>query len=127
MKFLFIDPSSMTRWRTRIREAGAEELLKETIEAGLKLKAVKSSQLARINVDTTVQEKIIRFPTDKRRPCPGASGKGGSETGHFVASELQLESEASCHVALCPCPSDEASSGMHQEAQDLSWAGDSGH
>jgi len=61
-----IDPSSMTRWRGRIGEAGAEELLKETIDAGLKLKAVKPSQLAPINVDTTVQEKDIRFPTDAR-------------------------------------------------------------
>jgi len=61
-----IDPSTMTRWRKRIGEAGAEELLKETIEAGLKLKAVKGFQLARVNVDTTVQEKDIRFPTDAR-------------------------------------------------------------
>ena len=70
MKFfehkLPLDPSTMTRWRKRIGEAGAEELLKETIEAGLKLKVVKVSQLARINVDTTVQEKDIRFPTDAR-------------------------------------------------------------
>ena len=34
-----INPSSMTRWRHRIGETGAEELLKDTIEAGLKLKA----------------------------------------------------------------------------------------
>jgi IS5 family transposase len=61
-----IDPSSMTRWRKRIGEAGAEEMLKETIAAGLKLKAVKSFQLKRVNVDTTVQEKEIRFPTDAR-------------------------------------------------------------
>jgi IS5 family transposase len=61
-----INPSSMTRWRKRIGEAGAEELLRETIEAGLALKAVKPSQLARINVDTTVMEKNIRFPTDGR-------------------------------------------------------------
>ncbi len=61
-----IDPSSMTRWRKRIGEAGAEELLKETIEAGLKLKAVKAFQLKRVNVDTTVQEKEVRFPTDAR-------------------------------------------------------------
>jgi len=70
MKFfeheLPINPSSMTRWRKRIGEAGAEELLKETIEAGLKLKAVKAFQLKRINIDTTVQEKEIRFPTDAR-------------------------------------------------------------
>ena len=61
-----INASSMTRWRKRIGEAGAEELLKETIEAGLKLKAVKSFQLKRVNIDTTVQEKEIRFPTDAR-------------------------------------------------------------
>jgi len=61
-----LHPSSMSRWRKRIGDAGAEVLLKQTIEAGLKLKAVKSSQLKRINVDTTVQEKDIRFPTDAR-------------------------------------------------------------
>jgi IS5 family transposase len=56
----------MTRWRNRIGETGGEELLKETIGAGLRLKAIKQSQLKRINVDTTVQEKDIRFPTDAR-------------------------------------------------------------
>ena len=61
-----IHPSSMTRWRNRIGEAGGEELLKETIGAGLRMKAIKVSQLKRINVDTTVQEKDIRFPTDAR-------------------------------------------------------------
>jgi len=61
-----IDPSSMTRWRNRLGEAGAEQMLRETIEAGLRLKAVKKSQLRRVNVDTTVQEKDVRFPTDAR-------------------------------------------------------------
>ena len=61
-----IEPSSMSRWRHRIGESGAEELLKATIESGLKIKAVKSFQLKRLNVDTTVQEKDIRFPTDAR-------------------------------------------------------------
>ena len=61
-----INPSSMTRWRKRIGSAGAEQLLRETIESGLKLKAVKISQLKRVNVDTTVQEKDILFPTDAR-------------------------------------------------------------
>ena len=61
-----INPSSMCRWRKRMGDAGAEQLLQETIEAGLKLKAVKAFQLKRVNVDTTVQEKEIRFPTDAR-------------------------------------------------------------
>ena len=56
----------MTNWRKRIGEAGAEELLKETISAGLKTKAAKPSQFKRVNVDTTVQEKEVRFPADVR-------------------------------------------------------------
>lgn len=61
-----IDPSSMTRWRKRVGEAGAEELLRETIRAGLRLNFIKPTQLQRVNVDTTVQEKNVRFPTDAR-------------------------------------------------------------
>jgi IS5 family transposase len=61
-----IDPSSMTHWRKRVGGAGAEAMLKETIETGLALRTIKPSQLARVNVDTTVQEKHVRFPTDAR-------------------------------------------------------------
>ena len=61
-----IDPSSMSRWRKRLGEAGAEEMLRATIEAGMKMKAIRPSQLLRLNVDTTVQTKAIRFPTDAR-------------------------------------------------------------
>jgi hypothetical protein len=35
-----IDPSSMTRWRKRLGEAGAEQMLRATIEAGMKMKAI---------------------------------------------------------------------------------------
>ena len=56
----------MSRWRKRAGQAGLEELLAETIRAGLKLKAVKTSQLKRVNIDTTIQEKHIRYPTDSR-------------------------------------------------------------
>jgi transposase, IS5 family len=61
-----IDPSSMSRWRCRVGEAGGEELLRQTIEAGLRMGVIKPSELRRVNVDTTVQEKHIRFPTDPR-------------------------------------------------------------
>ena len=56
----------MSRWRGRVGKAGLEELLAETLRAGLHLKAVKASQLKRINLDTTVEEKHIRYPTDSR-------------------------------------------------------------
>ena len=61
-----IDPSSMSRWRRRIEETGAMELLKETIAAGLEMKLIKRKQLEVVNVDTTVQEKNVRYPTDAR-------------------------------------------------------------
>jgi IS5 family transposase len=61
-----INPSSMSRWRSRVGEAGAEELLRQTLESGLRMGVIKPSELRRVNVDTTVQEKHIRFPTDAR-------------------------------------------------------------
>ena len=61
-----VDSSSLTHWRKRIAAAGAEHLLAETLRCGLQLKLVKSTSLRRINVDTTVQPKHIRHPTDAR-------------------------------------------------------------
>ena len=61
-----IDPSSMTRWRKRLGDAGAEQMLRATIEAGVEMRVIRPAELKRINVDTTVQTKAIRFPTDAR-------------------------------------------------------------
>ena len=61
-----IDASSMTRWRGRLGEAGAEQMLRETIAAGIGMGSIGPAQLKRINVDTTVQSKAIRYPTDAR-------------------------------------------------------------
>jgi transposase len=90
-----IDPSSMSRWRSRVGEAGAGELLKETIEAGLRLKIIKPSELRRVNVDTTVQEKHIRFPTDPRlydrmrqRLVAAQALEGNPYDGHTLQSTM---------------------------------------
>jgi IS5 family transposase len=61
-----IDPSSMTRWRKRLGDAGAEQMLRATIEAGMKMRVIRPAELKRVNVDTTVGTKAIRFPTDAR-------------------------------------------------------------
>ena len=61
-----IDPSSMTRWRKRIGVDGAELLLSQTIQTAIEQKYLKPMQCQRINVDTTVQTKDVRFPTDAR-------------------------------------------------------------
>lgn len=61
-----IDPSSLTRWRGRIGEAGVEWLLTQTIRAGQKSGAIDEDSVKRVAVDTTVMEKAIAHPTDAR-------------------------------------------------------------
>lgn len=61
-----IDPSSMTRWRKRLGEAGGEAMLKATIETGVAMGLIRPAQIAHVNVDTTVQTKEVRYPTDAR-------------------------------------------------------------
>jgi IS5 family transposase len=41
-------------------------MLRETIAAGIKTGAIRVADLKRVNVDTTVQTKAIRYPTDAR-------------------------------------------------------------
>ena len=61
-----LDPSSLVRWRRRVGSAGMEKLLKETIETAKREGLMKAGHLERVNVDTTVQEKAVAFPTDAR-------------------------------------------------------------
>jgi IS5 family transposase len=61
-----IDPSSLTRWRKRLGEAGVEELLAATIEAAKRAGVIKASSVKRVIVDTTVMPKAIAHPTDSR-------------------------------------------------------------
>ena len=61
-----LDPSSLVRWRKRIGEEGIEFLLKQTLIAAKRSGKLKNHHLNKVNIDTTVQEKNIRFPTDGR-------------------------------------------------------------
>lgn len=61
-----IDPSLMSGFRKRIGEAGCEFILGLTVAAGLATKTVAKTSLAVVNVDTTVQDKAVAFPTDAR-------------------------------------------------------------
>ena len=61
-----IDPSSLTRWRQRIGEAGVERLLSESIAAARRGKVVKEKSFDKVIVDTTVMEKAIAYPTDSQ-------------------------------------------------------------
>jgi IS5 family transposase len=61
-----IHPSSLSRWRKRIGKSGCERLLQETITAATRSKALPAREFRKVNVDTTVQEKNIAFPTDAK-------------------------------------------------------------
>jgi IS5 family transposase len=61
-----IEPTSMGKWRKRVESKGLEKLLESSIAAGLKSGTIRREHLMNVNVDTTVQEKAIAFPTDAR-------------------------------------------------------------
>ena len=61
-----IDPSSLTRWRKRIGEAGLEWMLTQTIKAAESARVVKPQSFQKVIVDSTVQEKAIAHPTDSK-------------------------------------------------------------
>jgi transposase, IS5 family len=59
-------PSSLPKWRQRVGVEGVEKLLKQVLRKAMHQQALKPSEIAQVNVDTTVQEKAIAFPTDAR-------------------------------------------------------------
>jgi len=61
-----LDPSSLVRWRKRIGPKQMEQLLAETLETAKREEHLTETHLERVNVDTTVQEKAIAYPTDAR-------------------------------------------------------------
>jgi len=61
-----IDPTTLTRWRSRLGAEKLELLLKQTLEIARDRKLLKRQDMSDVNVDTTVQPKAIAFPTDSR-------------------------------------------------------------
>src|SRR5690606_16286083 len=61
-----IDPSSLTRWRKRLGEAGVEELLAATVAAAKRGGLLRAASFKTVIVDTTVAPKAVAHPTDSR-------------------------------------------------------------
>lgn len=61
-----LDPTTLVKWRQRIGEAGVEKMFRQTLVAAQKLGLLSKSHLNKVNIDTTVQEKAIAYPTDAR-------------------------------------------------------------
>jgi len=60
------DPSNMTRFRERAGDKGIELMLHALLKTAQDMKVLTTHDLHKVNVDTTVQEKAITFPTDAR-------------------------------------------------------------
>ena len=60
------DPSLLVRYRQLLGEAGAEELMARTINVAVNLKLIDAQQLRTMIVDSMVQEKEIKHPTDSK-------------------------------------------------------------
>ena len=61
-----IDSSSMTRFRKRMGSETIDDLFKETVRSAERSNQLKEKDFEHLNVDTTVQEKAISFPTDSK-------------------------------------------------------------
>jgi IS5 family transposase len=61
-----LHPTTMTKWRNRVGADKLALLLQETIALAMREKQVSPQELQQVNVDTTVQEKNITYPTDSK-------------------------------------------------------------
>jgi len=61
-----LHPTSMVKWRQRVGADKLEVLLQQTLDLAKGVGLIEQADLDRVNVDTTVQEKAIAFPTDAR-------------------------------------------------------------
>jgi IS5 family transposase len=61
-----IHPTSMTKWRHRVGADRLGAMLAQTIDVAVRQKHMPKSDLQRVIVDTTVQEKNITYPTDSK-------------------------------------------------------------
>ncbi len=61
-----LDPTSLVKWRHRVGSSGIEKLLQETVETAKRSGLLRQRHVERVNVDTTVQEKAVSYPTDSK-------------------------------------------------------------
>ena len=61
-----LHPTSLIKWRNRVGDK-LDALLTETIKVASENQVIKASETKHVNVDSTVQEKNITFPTDAKQ------------------------------------------------------------
>jgi len=61
-----LKPTTLVKWRQRVGADGIEKLFYQTLQTAQKLGLLTKMHLNKVNIDTTVQEKAIAYPTDAR-------------------------------------------------------------
>ncbi|MCH7591609.1 MAG: IS5 family transposase [Planctomycetes bacterium] len=79
-----IHPTSMTKWRNRVGAERLEKLVAETIALAVREKHLPKSDLTRVTVDTTVQEKNITYPTDSKLLYKAIVKLGNAAKSHGI-------------------------------------------
>ena len=119
-------PTSLVRWRWRLGAAGVEKLLTETLSTAKREQALRESEIRRVNVDTTVQEKAIAFPTDARLYHKARCALVRAARAAFInlrQSYARLGQQcAGAARALRPGPTDEAGTARNQAFTPVSGA-----
>jgi IS5 family transposase len=60
------DATTLVKFRKLLGDEGVEELLAQTVNAAVEMGLIAKSELSRVIVDSTVQQKAIAHPTDSR-------------------------------------------------------------
>jgi IS5 family transposase len=61
-----MSPTALGKWRKRMGPENLEQLLAATVQSARRMNLLKALSFKKLNADTTVQEKAIRYPTDAR-------------------------------------------------------------
>ncbi len=86
------DPSSMSYWRKRVKEAGAERMLSESIKSAMRLKMIGAHQLKRVNVDPNVS---------KNREVMKSKAQTGNRRGRAVICATKRISGWNAAIRAC--------------------------
>ncbi|SAI65557.1 Transposase domain (DUF772) [Bordetella ansorpii] len=112
-----IDPSSLTRWRRRLGEAGVEELLAATVAAAKGGGLLRAASFKTVIVDTTVAPKAVAHPTDSRllersraraevaaELQPRGAEAGRADWTLRACAAVQADEQVAAHVAVARRP-----------------------
>ena len=115
-----IDPSSMSRWRSRVGEAGGEELLRQTIEAGLRTEdhQAQRAEAGERRHHRAGEAHPLPDGSQALRPDAPEARRGGPKGGRRAQAVIRAGGQAPARPAepLRPRQTMETGASMHAQA-----------